>query len=629
MEYVSETFKNISNGENTSVAKNALNEFIDRDYGVLFELPIEFLVQKLDFQDEARPYYLRHLLVYCIFIAGLYYFFQTLNLIYQNRVFSLLGVIFIALSPRFLGEAFYNSKDIVFMAFYSLAMYGLTQFALRKNLKSLLICAVCAALAVDVRLMGLIFPGLAIFILLYFWLRGEISGGQFINWLLVFISLLVMIVVIFWPWLWANPLEHFLAALSRMSKFPRVVGMNFMGRQVLGNALPWYYIPVWIGVTTPIFYTILFVIGVIRVGRESIGAKLLKLDDLKLCNLVILSLFFAPLIAVIGLNSNLYNSWRHLYFLYIPFIFLAIHGLSWIWSYVELYKFGRYVLVALVSSTLAYQGWWIYMNHPYQYLYFNLAAGKWAQKFDVDYWGVAYPRLIKKIIDQSPGDKYSIFSAPESWNGWQAPYIWNLFLLGQADSQRIVPMPIEDCSNYIIGDYKKTTQYLSNPNFTLFDDLKIDGQIVYSTFKRNTPLSLDEDFYKKSQTVFSDSNNKCFLSQGWGGVESWGVWSTANAAVIRLPLPPASIRTINLELNPFISDKTKSQTVILFVNNSKVASVPLKQRKIISISVPKKAGEEGFLEIRLQIPTAASPKSLGLGGDDRSLGVGLIKLSYL
>jgi hypothetical protein len=64
-------------------------------------------------------------------------------------------------------------------------------------------------------------------------------------------SLLVVFTIAFWPWLWLDPLGNFQTAFHNMAKFRHVVSMIFMGGTVTGDALPWYYIPVWIGITTP------------------------------------------------------------------------------------------------------------------------------------------------------------------------------------------------------------------------------------------------------------------------------------------------------------------------------------------------------------------------------------------
>ena len=47
----------------------------DRDYGVAFELPAEFLIKVLGLQD-ANAYFFRHLLTFLVFYAAIFFFYK-------------------------------------------------------------------------------------------------------------------------------------------------------------------------------------------------------------------------------------------------------------------------------------------------------------------------------------------------------------------------------------------------------------------------------------------------------------------------------------------------------------------------------------------------------------------------
>jgi len=55
----------------------------DRDYGVVFELPAEFLIKVLNLHD-ANAYFFRHLLTFLIFYAAVYFFYKLVKLRYQD-----------------------------------------------------------------------------------------------------------------------------------------------------------------------------------------------------------------------------------------------------------------------------------------------------------------------------------------------------------------------------------------------------------------------------------------------------------------------------------------------------------------------------------------------------------------
>jgi hypothetical protein len=67
-----------------------------------------------------------------------------------------------------------------------------------------------------------------------------------------------------WPLLWEHPLQHFFAAYSFMSSLKTDV--MFLGRTY--SDVPWFYIPGWIVLTTPLLYTVFFLMGLVSVGLQ-------------------------------------------------------------------------------------------------------------------------------------------------------------------------------------------------------------------------------------------------------------------------------------------------------------------------------------------------------------------------
>ena len=81
--------------------------------------------------------------------------------------------------------------------------------------------------------------------------------------------------------------------------------------------------------------------------------------------------------------------------------------------------------MALVIGSMGFTSYWMVRWHPYQYLYFNVLAGPFAKRFDVDYWAVAYRPVLAKIVGQDPKASYSIYVHPAggaTWGTWQLDY---------------------------------------------------------------------------------------------------------------------------------------------------------------------------------------------------------------
>ena len=110
-----------------------LSNYIYREYGVLFNLPMAFIEDFAKIKDIKDVFLLRHLINFLIFFVGSSFFYFTLR-IYYSKTISIIGFLFLILSPRFFAEAFYNNKDIIFLSFYSISFYYfLKYFIERKN----------------------------------------------------------------------------------------------------------------------------------------------------------------------------------------------------------------------------------------------------------------------------------------------------------------------------------------------------------------------------------------------------------------------------------------------------------------------------------------------------------------
>ena len=600
----------------------------DRDYGVAFELPAEFLIKVLGLQD-ANAYFFRHLLTFLVFYAAIFFFYKLVKLRYQDWRIGLLGATFLILSPRIFGDGFFNDKDLVFMSAFVIATYTLVRFVLKPGLLTGLWHALACAIAIDLRLMAVILPAATVAILIVVMLRKELTLTKLIAFVIAYLVLMGLLVVAFWPWLWLDPLGNFVMAFQNMTRFRHPVDMYFMNGVVNAAKLPWYYLPVWIGITTPILYLILFIVGSAFTLRtfftNLLGrAKTLWANEDQLQDLLFLGLFLAPLIAVIALHSILYNGWRQMYFIYPAFLLVSLRGLVGLWHAVSHKQIARRVLIVIVAFCMGYTGYWMVRWHPYQYLYFNVFAGQYAKKYDVDYWAVAYRPLLEKIVGQDPQGTYSIFPI---WWMWQVNYFVSTSALPAKDRARIINDRSENCSDYVItilkGNYK---QYSEKKEFEVFDELKIDGQMIYTTFKRKVPIY---EYYSPATGKpidFANGHTQCFLKSGWASNnEDWGVWSTSKEAKLSLLMPKDQPKFITLDLRSFVNGKQPSQTLEISMNGEPQKKLTLTrfENNVVKLAIPPSAYGKEWLEMDFKIPTATSPKALGIASDDRALGIGL------
>ena len=427
-----------------------------------------------------------------------------------------------------------------------------------------------------------------------------------------------------------------------MARFDNTATMRFAGKIINAGNLPWYYIPVWIAITTPLFYSALFLIGTLTIVRQTIrgGWSTLRQSG-PFQDLLFLGLFFAPLFAVIILHSVLYNGWRQMYFIYPAFVIVAIRGLSAAWSYCNrptASKPLKPLLIIISVICLSQTTYWMIRWHPYQYLYFNVLAGQSSKRFDVDYWAVAYREPLKAILDQEPKTNHSIhfhfheYADPSVWGYWQLDYLRNLDAFPIEDKRRVIIDRPEACSDYVFTTVMgNRQQYLTNkPEFSLFHELKVDGQIIYSTFKRNVVLY---DYYQPSLNKAVDFNNRntqCFLRSGWGQNEDWGVWSLGQYANLALFMPPGQPKTLTLDVRAFVGINHPTQTAYVSINGVYQTKVVLtnKESNKITLTIPPSSYGKEWIEIEFAMPQAISPAELKMGDDHRKLGLGLISAVF-
>jgi hypothetical protein len=618
---------------NSSPLSNPTDVFLgqrDRDYGVVFELPAEFVIRILNITVDAEVYYFRHLLVFALFLCASFFFYRIAKNRYHDWRWGLLGALLLILSPRIFGDSFFNNKDLVFLSLFVVATYTLIQFIAKPTLASGFWHAFACALAIDTRLMAIILPATTVVAYAALTLRQELRGRVAVLCLTFYLFVLVVLVLAFWPWLWADPWVHFQTALHNFARFRHSIGMNFMGSIISSTNIPWYYVPVWIGVTTPITYLILFMVGVsATIFALKRSGKMVWRGQDELQDLLFLGLFIAPILAIIILHSVLYNGWRQMYFIYPAFVLVALRGFYCLWNWAQAKKVWRATLLIMLAGSLGSTGYWMVRWHPYQYLYFNPLAGEFAKRFDVDYWGVAYPSLINKILNQDSQKSYSLNNSIEgelSWGNWQLPYLNNIPLLSSDKQKRLINDRPEDCSDYVITTLiGKRQMYSQKKGFEQFDELKIDRQIVYTTYKRQVRLY---EFFSPALgkvIAFSSPHTRCFLKKGWASTEDWGTWSLGKEAKLSLFMPNGTPKVLFLDVRALVVPKQTQQEIEIGINGQWQKKVFLThfESNPIKLTIPASAYGKEWLEIDFKIPNAISPKTLGMGEDDRPLGLGI------
>jgi hypothetical protein len=217
-----------------------------------------------------------------------------------------------------------------------------------------------------------------------------------------------------WPYLWEAPVQNFSTAFLHLSQYAIWKGIVlYWGRLVPASELPWHYAPVWIFITTPLAYSLAFVLGVGGVVLAAIRrpwAYLRRFENR--LDLLFLVWFLVPIFMVIGLHSVLYDGWRHLYFVYPAFLLLAVRGAQGLWLARHRYRWGQPVAMGaalLAAGELAYTAVGMVRAHPQQQVYFSFLPGPAvAYLFERDYWGLAYREGLEWIAQHDAAPQLNV-----------------------------------------------------------------------------------------------------------------------------------------------------------------------------------------------------------------------------
>jgi len=305
---------------------------------------------------------------------------------------ALLTFVFLFLSPRFFGNSMNDHKDIPFAAMYVFSFYFMLRWVKAlpcppKSLSLGLILGIAAAIWTRVGALVLI-PYLFLFSFGYSLILQRNSKTPVSWWRIGQLTLTVAFLgylggLLLWPYAQMDPLTHPFQALLKFSNYTHSDDFIFFeGQLIQASKLPWYYLPKWILISNPLFFISglcflsLFALQVFGKGRRFFAS------------LVAFGACF-PLLYIMVQRSSVFDSWRHVLFIY-PLLIVLL-SLAWqeAWAWATRSKM-RILLGIFFAVQLTEPAAWMIRNHPNEYVYFNPLVGGLKGAFlqyETDYWG--------------------------------------------------------------------------------------------------------------------------------------------------------------------------------------------------------------------------------------------------
>lgn len=461
----------------------SLFNYKNKYYGVAFELPLIIFEKILNFTDLRDVFLMRHFCNFLVFFIGAYFFFKICKNHFQNWKLGIVGSLLLVLSPRIFADSFYNSKDIVFLSVFIISIHTLIKFIEIKSLFRAFVHALICAILIDIRILGVLVPGMTLLFfcsdLICAWKKKSVEKTIF-NYIL-FGIILIVLVVCFWPLLWKDTIYNFVQVFIRMSHYPWRNTVLYLGTYISAQNVPWHYIPVWLIITTPILYTLLFFIGLLNLIISFFKNKWTNDFSIhKKENIIFLLWFVIPLFYVIISRAVLYDAWRQMFFIYPAFVIIGLEGIVSIFDGIksigDKWKILNYIISVFIISNLFFILFFMIHNHPHQNVYFNFLAGNPEEirnNYELDYWGLSYGKALKELLKK---DKRStIRIAVENYPGEI-----NSFLIDASDRARLKYVSGVSEADYFLTNYR---WHKNDYDYSEFFSIKVDGIKIMGVYK--------------------------------------------------------------------------------------------------------------------------------------------------
>jgi hypothetical protein len=616
----------------------------EAEHGALFET-ISAILEKVVLSntavDERSIYFFRHLLIYLVFISGVYAVFCMAKRRFSDWRVGLLAAGMLVLSPRIYGNAFFNSNDIVFLATFALAANWAIELIVRPNWRASLMAGLLAGIAIATRNLAILIP-LAVAMIFIISTFKEIASQKlfptkhFVG-LMAYLLVSLIATIVCWPWLWEDPFGRLAQSFTVMSRIPFEMYVLYFGQLISTFDIPWHYAPVWIGITTPLIYLVLFGIGVGAILRQLWICKWgIYSNKSQLQDLFFLGLFSAPLLAVMILHASLYDSWRHLFFIYPFLVLVAVRGWIVIWAYVKRYQATKIGASAILISALVFNGIWMTRAHPFESFYFNSLAGKnWKSQFDVDYWSLGVRQALEFVVRHDNRAYVRVGSVSVMTD------LGGLRVMDPSERARVLGVSSDLTADYMIQIYREDSRDLAkiDLNYRLFHEIKVGNEVALSIYQNKNHRPLPGVDLNERVAFSSGSKGVNYLvgvgiadriGSSWHHPEPWGVWAATEQVFLAIPRPSKAPHTLTLELLAPPLGLGGAQKVEISVNGQPNQTVLLGSSKPTPISIALLPTQLTLNYVLLDFKVVEPLKPITNEGskDGRWLGVGLVSATF-
>jgi hypothetical protein len=461
-----------------------------RAYGVFLQLPLVIIEDATGFTMLAyRVYQIRMYYSYTFFVFGLLCLYLMMKGLFQSRLWSVIGVLFIYTFPLYFGSAFTNIKDLLFASLFMISSYFMMRLLKKHSAWNILLFAFFSAITTGIRIIGILLPGAAICMLLYEAVYRLLSAPklakpeqtkhmlQIIGLCAILYCMVLVALYIITPAAWTNPIRHFKNVFGFAADYKWDSALKYQGYLVKWEDIPWNYLLRMLRISIPWFVGINFLLGLVMIAKNVWFGQgfFRKVYDHRYIGLQAI-LFLVPVSYQVLKHVKIYGGWRHMYFVYVPLVVVAVYGLMQIAAWLKRFKSPVLLNLAILCSALSItlNGYHTAATHPYQDNSFNYPSVSLASDYLVA-GRSAIPDAAKYLLEQFP-EKTLLTNYPK-------PYC---AMLTEEENQRILIVTDEETPDFYFETYRtKATFYPPKEGYIIYHNIVIDGYPILTVYIRD------------------------------------------------------------------------------------------------------------------------------------------------
>ena len=378
---------------------------LQRNYGPFFDYIVvasnDILHKKFNIIKNPVASYHFPVIIISTLALWVVFIFTYIN---WGLIPALLSSLTLTVLPRFIGDSQNNLKDTPLMTFFSITLLFYYLAEVRKKIFFYILSGVFLGLTYSIKPNALIIlPIIGIWYLVKGNFIKSLARLTISNSLSLIIAFFTILIV--WPYYQYNTFHRYVETYLTFKNHVWDEYILYLGQLYRGHEIPWHYPAVMFGVTTPVFFLILFIIGILLslyfIWRNH------KFKNPLL--FLLLWIILPPAVQVLS-GAPMYDGIRH-FLVILPPLTILIGFTAW--------QVGKYLYSLSLKKRHFYFVFFIlivwlgYLQilvkdvtlHPYQIVYFNQLTGgiKGAYyQFDLDYWGQSMKEAAEWVNKNLP-----------------------------------------------------------------------------------------------------------------------------------------------------------------------------------------------------------------------------------